>query len=84
MGVPLLLVYLIYHQIVFKLNEQITSCYGCRSEFTRAADDGLPIPAINLILKCNEGRQYYDKAGTLQVKENLLPSKCKLYQNEAC
>ena len=54
---------------VFKLNKCITTCYGCRNKFTRAADGGLPIPPLDLILKCNEDRQYYDKAGTLQEKE---------------
>ena len=55
---------------VFRLNKRITTCYGCRNKFTRAADGGLPIPPLDLVLKCNEGRQYYDKAGVLQEKEN--------------
>ena len=55
---------------IFKLNKRITTCYGCRNKFTRSADGGLPIPPLDLILKCNEVRQYYNKAGVLQEKDN--------------
>ena len=54
---------------VCKLNNRITTCYGCRGKFTRAADGRVPVPPLDLILKCNENRQYYDKDGNLQEKE---------------
>ena len=55
---------------VFKLNKRIATCYGCRNKFTRSADGDLPIPPLDLILKCNEFRQYYDKAGSLKKKDD--------------
>jgi len=54
----------------FRLNECIVTCYGCRNKFNRPADGGLPVPPLDLVLKCNEARQYYDKADVLQEKEN--------------
>lgn len=36
----------------------------------RAADGGIPEPPLNLILKCTENRQYYDKEGNKREKEN--------------
>lgn len=55
---------------VCKLNNRITTCYGCRAKFTRAADGGVPVPPLDLILKCTENREYYDKDGNKQEKEN--------------
>lgn len=43
---------------VYKLNNRITTCFGCRGKFTRAADGGIPVPPLDLILKCNESWQY--------------------------
>lgn len=55
---------------VSKLNKRITTCYGCRGKFTRAADGSVPVPPLDLILKCNESRHYYDKDGNMQEKGN--------------
>ena len=59
-----------YQFWVCKLNNCITTCYGCRGKFTRAADGSVPVPPLDLILKCNENRQYYDKDGNMQEKGN--------------
>ena len=55
---------------VYKLNNRITTCFGCRGKFTRAANGGLPLPPLDLILRCNESRQYRDKDGNMQEKDN--------------
>jgi len=61
---------LLFEILVCKLNNRITTCYGCRGKFTRAADGSIPVPPLDLILKCNENRQYYDKDGNMQEKGN--------------
>ncbi len=55
---------------VCKLNNRITTCFGCRGKFTRSAGGGVPIPPLDIILKCNESRQYYGKDGNMHEKEN--------------
>lgn len=55
---------------VCKLNKRITTCFGCRGKFTRAADGSLPVAPLDLILQCNESRPYYDRDGCLKEKEN--------------
>ena len=52
------------------LNNRITTCFGCRNKFTRSADGGVPVAPLDLILKCNESRQYYGKDGNIHEKEN--------------
>ena len=36
----------------------------------RAADNGIPMPSLDLIQKCTENRQYYDKERNKREKEN--------------
>ena len=55
---------------VCKLNNRITTCYGCRGKFLRGADGKIPVPPLDLILKCCETREYYDKTGNKQQKDN--------------
>lgn len=55
---------------VCKLNKRITTCFGCRGKFTRAADGSLPVAPLDMILRCNESRPYYDRDGMLKEKEN--------------
>ena len=55
---------------VCKLNKCITTCFGCRGKFTRAVDGSLPVAPLDMILRCNESRPYYDRDGTLKEKEN--------------
>ena len=55
---------------VCKLNKCITTCFGCRGKFTRAADGSLPVAPLNMILRCNESRPYYDRDEKLKEKEN--------------
>ena len=55
---------------VCKLNNRITTCFGCRGKFTRAADGTIPFPPLDLILRCKESRQYYGKDGSMQEKGN--------------
>ena len=59
-----------YRFWVCKLNKRITTCFGCRGKFTKAADGNLPVAPLDLILQCNESRPYYDRDGTLKEKEN--------------
>ena len=66
---------------VCKRNKRITTCFGCRSKFTCAADGSLPIPPLDLILKCIESRPYYSKDGSLQEKEN---SNTYYHPNVSC
>ena len=55
---------------VCKLNNRITTCYGCRAKFMRGADGSVPVPPFDLILKCSEMREYYGKDGNKRQKEN--------------
>ena len=55
---------------VCKLNKRITTCFGCRGKFTRAADGSLPVAPLDMILWCNESGPYYDRDGMLKEKEN--------------
>ena len=55
---------------VCKLNNRITTCFGCRGKFTRSAGRGVPVPPLDLILKCNESRQYYGKDGNEKENSN--------------
>ena len=66
---------------VCKRNKRITTCFGCRSKFTCAADGSLPVPPLDLILKCTESRAYYTKDGGLQEKEN---SNTYYHPNVSC
>ena len=53
---------------ICKINNRITTCFGCRGKFTRAADGNIPVPPLDLILKCHESRQYYGKDGNMHEK----------------
>ena len=66
---------------VCKRNKRITTCFGCRSKFMWAADGGLPIPPLDLVLKCSESRPYYNKDGNLVEKEN---SNTYYHPNVSC
>ena len=66
---------------MWKWNKRITTCLGCRSKFTCAADGTLPIPPLDLILKCTESWPYYSKDGSLQEKDN---SNTYYHPNVSC
>ena len=66
---------------VCKLNNRITTCFGCRGKFTRAANKGIPVPPLDLILRCNESRPYYGKDGIMHEKEN---SNTYYHPNTSC
>ncbi len=52
---------------VCKLNNRITTCFGCK--FMRAADGSIPVPPFDLILKCTDSREYCDKDGNKRRRE---------------
>lgn len=54
---------------ILGLQAEYTS-FGCRGKFTRSAEGCVPVPPLDLILKCNESRQYYGKDGNIHEKEN--------------
>ena len=66
---------------ICKLNNRITTCYGCRNKFVRAADGSIPVPPLDLILKCRETREYYDKDGNKRESSN---SNTYYHPNIAC
>ena len=66
---------------ICKLNNRITTCYGCRNKFVRAADGSIPVPPLDLILKCRKTREYYDKDGNKRESSN---SNTYYHPNIAC
>lgn len=57
----------------------IRTYYGCGTKFTQAAKGGLPVPQLDLILKCNK---YYDNAAiSIQEKWNW---NALYYSNQSC
>ena len=64
-----------------KINKRITTCYGCRGKFMRGVDGSLPIPPLDLILRCTESREYYDKDGNKRQKDN---SNTYYHTNVSC
>ena len=54
---------------VCKLKKGITTYFGCRGKSTRAAGNDIPVPPMDLILRCSETQSYYGKDGILYEKE---------------
>ena len=59
----------------------ITTCFGCRGKFTRAAGNGIPVPPMDLVRRCNETQSYYGKDGILYEKEK---SNTYCHPNSSC